>query len=179
VADRDLLVIGTLSGNDGIGALLSTAPVHMEGGRLAVTLPGPLTSVWRLFGDRTEADRTRAAATLAAGLTDGWAALIGAESPQRSGRLIGDLHNSEQMPLIQGDLTLYTGGRPSSYRVGETYTVGTVPFWLWPSWYFVNQPFYIGLLVLFGCILVGFPLYWLVRRRADRRSPRERLRTRP
>jgi len=194
VADRDLLVIGTLSGNDGIGALLSTAPVHMEGGRLAVTLPGPLTSVWRLFGDRTEADRTRAAATLAAGLTDGWAALIGAESPQRSGRslvalvagspqaldaLIGDLHNSEQMPLIQGDLTLYTGGRPSSYRVGETYTVGTVPFWLWPSWYFVNQPFYIGLLVLFGCILVGFPLYWLVRRRADRRSPRERLRARP
>jgi cellulose synthase (UDP-forming) len=194
VADRDLLVIGTLSGNDGIGALLATAPVHLEDGRLAVTIPRPLSSVWRLFGDPTEAERTRVGATLAAGLTDDWAALIGAESPQQRGRslvalvagspqsldaLVGSLRNPGQTPLIQGDLTLYTGGRPSSYRVGDTYTVGTVPIWLWPSWYFTNQPYAVFLLVLLGCFLLGFPLYWLVRRRADRRLPRERTKAQP
>ena len=184
VADRDLLMIGTMQRLQGAAELFRNAPVRMDGSRLNVALSGPLDSVRRIFGDRADVDRERATTTLSAGLTEGTAALIGSESPLKSGRsmvaivaaapqglegVITTFRDSEQAPLIQGDLALLTGGRVTSYRVGSVYTVGTLPFWLWPSWALRDQPFSIVIVMLVGCFLLGLALYWAMRRRASGR----------
>ena len=44
------------------------------------------------------------------------------------------------MPNIQGDLALLSGGKMASYRAGGTYTVGSLPLWLWPEWWLQDQP---------------------------------------
>ncbi len=192
VADRDLLIIGTLPRLQGTADLFRNSPVRMSGNRLTIAVPGTLDSVRRIFGDRTDVDRQRVATTLSAGLTEGTAALIGSESPLRSGRsmvavvaaapqgldgVVTTFRDSTQAPLIQGDLALLSGGRVTSYRVGDTYTAGNLPFWIWPSWILRDQPFGIVIVMIIGCFFCGLALYWAMRRRADGRLSQSSLRS--
>lgn len=125
------------------------SPVRVAGGRLHLTLSTQLDPWRRVFGDAPASERARAATALSAGFSGGLSVLVGAESPLRAGRsvvaLLGSqgpaldgalrsLGDADQAKLIQGELALLSGGQITSYRVGATYTVGTLPFWLWPSW---------------------------------------------
>ncbi len=182
--DKDLLVVGTLGRLQGAAELFRKAPVQMNGTRLQTALPSTLDSVRRIFGDSGESDRNRASTVLSTGLTEETAALVGAESPTRPGRsvvavlaaapqglegVISTFRDTTQAPLIQGDLSLITGGRATSYRVGATYAVGSLPLWLWPSWALRDQPFGIVAVMLGGCLLCGAALFWAMRRRAGNR----------
>jgi hypothetical protein len=86
--DKDLLVVGTLARLGEASALLSQSPYRVEGDSLHVLLPGPLSDIWHLFGDRTDAARRAAATALTTPLGEGAAVLIGAQSPGATHRSV-------------------------------------------------------------------------------------------
>ncbi len=175
LADRDLLVIGTLGRLGSAERLLAGAPLRIEGaGGVALALPTPLDAIRHVFGDPREADRRRVAAVLTAGVAPGMAMLVGGESPITAGRsvvaLLGadadslaqamrTLSDPAQAPLVQGDLALLSGGQVSSYRVGARYGVGHLPFWMWPSWALGDQPVGLAAWLLGGAALFGLVLF--------------------
>jgi len=180
VGARDLLMIGTLEHLGSAGGLLANAPVRPVGKRLVVSTSHEMRPARRLFGDTMEAERIRAASKISADLTEEWGALVGAENPLHRNRslvallatspqavedLVIALTDPELAPLIQGDLTLFTGGRATSYRIGTTFTFGELPLWLWPSWMLGDQPLIVAVLVLVGCIMLTIVFF-----RASRRS---------
>ena len=187
VPDRDLLVIGTLPRLAGAAELLKNSPIQLNGSRLDVDLGGQLDAVTWLYGDQAAQQRREAAAQLGAPLSAEAAALVGTESPLRSGRsvvavlaaappaleaAIGTMRDSRQAPQIQGDLAILSGGRATSYRVGGTYTVGHLAPWVWPSWALRNSPVSMLAVTIAGCVLLGLVFYGMLRRRSAARTAR-------
>ncbi len=187
VSGRNLLLLGAVGHLGGAAALLDRSPYHFAGNRLQVSLPSGLASVARLFGDPRRAARESAVAALGAMAGPDSGAMVGAASPFGGGHslvallggsaaavgtLVAALHDPEQAPAITGDLALLTGDRVSSYRVGATYTVGSLPLWLYPSWLLRDQPFGVVLTMLAGCLLVAAAGFVALRRRAAQRSRR-------
>jgi cellulose synthase (UDP-forming) len=184
VADRDLIQIGTLA-HLGRGAdLLRDGPVRIEGGRLAVTLSPPLARLRRWFGDGTIEERARLASRLLVTPAEDTAMLLGMASPLRRGRslvsfvavtplaltaLVDSLRDPALAPAIQGDFALLSGGRFTSYQVQPTYTVGSLPFWLWPEWLLRDRPLSMIAMLVLACAMVSIALYWGLRRAAAAR----------
>ncbi len=181
VADRNLIVVGALGRQQALQQLLRDNPIAVEGNRLSVAPPDAMEDFRNLFGppDR-RSDREQASSQLAVP-GEGLGALIAFESPLRAGRsvvaltgstpagmeaIVAALRDPEQIARIQGDLALLSGGRVQSYKIGSTYTHGTLPPWLWPQYWLSNQPLLVLVVLAFGLILVAAPLYWVLRRRA-------------
>lgn len=185
VSDRNLLVMGTIARLGPAADLLKNSPYQVNGNRLTVGLTGGLDSVRRLFGDSAREDRTRAATVLNASAGTDTAAMVGAQSPLNGGRsvvallggsapaveaIVTTLRDADQAPLIQGDLSLLSAGRFTSYRVGAEYTSGVLPFWLYPSWYLRDSPLGIVGVMIIGCLLVAIFYFFALRRRAALRT---------
>ena len=185
IGDRDILLMGTIARLGTATSLLSNSPYRVEGGKLRVEVGGSLDSVRRLFGDPTGADRDKATARLTANIGEGNSALVGALSPLHGGRsvvailggaapavdaLVTTMRDTEQAPLIQGDLSLVGAGAATSYRVGNTFTIGALPVWLYPSWLLQEQPVAIVAVMLVGCALLAPFYFWLLRRKAAARA---------
>ena len=187
MADRNLLLLGTLQRLGPAAGLLQRSPYRFDGNRLQVDLAGGPGVLGRLFSGGEPTARDRAAAVLNAAVTDESAAIVGAQSPLNAGRsvvalvggapsavlaLVTALHDPEQAPGIQGDLALLGGGKVSSYRIGPLYTVGSLPFWLYPAWLLQDQPIGLVALMLLGCVLLAVVCFVALRRRAALRSSR-------
>ena len=187
VADRDLILMGTLSGLGRAADLLRDGPVHMEGSRLTVTLSPPLASVRRLFGDRTIDERARLATALIATPGEGTAMLLGMASPLHAGRsivaflgvtplglgnLVDSMRDTTLAPSIQGDFALLAGHRVTSYQAQPTYTVGSLPIWLWPEWMLRDRPLSMIAMLVVACVMVSIGSYWSLRRIAAARLRR-------
>ncbi|MDT8266225.1 hypothetical protein RQ832_23445, partial [Roseomonas sp. DSM 102946] len=128
-------------------------------------------------------DRTRLNAVVS-GPGDGQGIMIGTESPLQSGRtlvavtgttpqgveaMLNALSDPDQLPRIQGDVAWLSGGRVESYRISPTYSVGSLPVWLWPQLYLGNRPDMVLLLVVGAALLLAAPSYWIIRRRVAAR----------
>ena len=190
VADRNLLLMGTISRLGAAADLLKNTPYRVDGSKLSIELSSGLDSVRRLFGDPQRADRDRAATALAAMPGPNSGVMVSGQSPLDRSRtvlavlggsakaiddLVTTLRDSDQAPLIQGDMALFTGGRFTSYRVGPEYTIGSLPFWLYPAWLLREQPLgIVGVMVIGSALVAVFYFYTLRRRaalRANRRIP--------
>jgi cellulose synthase (UDP-forming) len=184
VADRDLLIMGTLPHLGAAADLLTGSGLTVVNNRLSLAVSDPLESVRRIFDDRPGLERDRATALLSAGIADTSSLLLGAQSPRTSGRsvvamlamtpqaldgLVTTLRDSKLAPLIQGDLSVLSTGGVTSFRVTPPYTVGSLPPWLWPGWYLRDRPLTLVALMLAGCLLIGSALFWAMNRRAGRR----------
>nr|WP_249680753.1 UDP-forming cellulose synthase catalytic subunit [Roseococcus pinisoli] len=183
-ADKDLIVIGTLGRQPALQTLLRDAsPLRADGNRLTVQLNDGMGDFRNLFGGDRRGELERVSAQLAAP-GEALGALIGFESPLHAGRsvvaltgsspaglenMVAALRDPEQVPRVQGDLALLSGGRVAAYRVNRTYEVGQLPPWLWPEFYLGNNPWYLLGVLFVVLILVPAPLYWILRRRAVRR----------
>lgn len=184
VAKRDLLVIGTLPHLLGATELLNAGPLTFGDGRISVAIPNRLESIRRLFVEQTDGERQRAATSLQAAANEQLSALVGFESPYTAHRsvvavlggssqaldaAVAAIRDSEQSAFIQGDLSIMTANRVTSYRVAEPYTVGDLPLWLYPSYFLRDQPYIIVLMLLFASLITGTVLFWAMKRRTETR----------
>ncbi|MBU8536438.1 UDP-forming cellulose synthase catalytic subunit [Falsiroseomonas tokyonensis] len=181
VAGRDLLVIGTLGRQPALERLLRDGPVTLEGNRLSVALPDALEGFRNLFlGDEPRVAREQAQALLASP-GEGLGILMGFESPLRSGKsvvaltgttpqgleqMLAALRDPEQAPRVQGDLAILSAGRITGFSLGNQYTVGTLPPYIWPQYFLQTRPDLLLLLLAIACAIVAVPAYWALRRRA-------------
>ncbi|HTW27361.1 MAG TPA: UDP-forming cellulose synthase catalytic subunit [Acetobacteraceae bacterium] len=185
MADRDLLLIGTLPHLADAAPLLRGSPVQLQNGVLRVALGHRLPSVYRLFDDAEARSVSQARAQVLAVAGGDGALLVGAQSPLHAGRslvavlgmtppgladAVAVMANSTQAPHIQGDLAVLSGGRATSWRVGDSYTVGSLPFWVWPSWALRNDPLGLLLWLVGGTLLLAFAFFRTLRRLAQRRA---------
>ena len=184
VANRDLLLIGTMTRLGDAADLFVNSSYQVKDGRLSVAQGGVLSSVYRLFGDTSEQDRQKLVNQLSTPLTDDAVAMVGMESPLTKGRslvallaaapqgldqIVSDMRDPAYSRYIQGDLSILSGDQATSFRIGTTFTFGSVPFWVWPSWYLQDAPFSVLLVLLGGCFLLGIPFFWFLQRRAAKR----------
>jgi cellulose synthase (UDP-forming) len=190
VADKDILLIGTISHLGQAATLLRQSPYGVENGALLMAMPEALPDIWHLARSaRADNERDKVAAVMSTPLGDGAAAMIGAESPLHDKRSVvavlagtpqglvsmaDSLRDEHLVPHIQGDLALLNGGSISSYRSGSTYTVGYLPIWLWPEWLLQDRPFSTAVLLFGTTMLIAFSLYRLVRGKAHRRIAQSR-----
>ncbi|MFC7542217.1 cellulose biosynthesis cyclic di-GMP-binding regulatory protein BcsB [Siccirubricoccus deserti] len=186
VADRDLILLGTLGRHAGLSQLLrDSAPVRLEGNRMTLALPSRLLVLGRLFpgGSAAVEERARATTRLDAP-AEGFGALIGFESPLRAGRSVvvltgaapagveamaAALRDPRQQPHVQGDLAVLSGGKVESFATGSRYEHGALPFWLWPEYYLGNRPEVMLLGLALACLLIGLPIRGALRRITLRR----------
>ncbi|CAH0151003.1 Cyclic di-GMP-binding protein [Roseomonas sp. CECT 9278] len=185
VANRDLIVIGTLSGQSALPQLLRDMPLRIEdGGRLSISLPDRLDGFARLIADGPpSADRARAASFLSAP-AEGLGFVAGAQSPLAAGRSVvalaaptpagveaiaEALRDPARIPRVQGDLVLLSGDTLEAFRIAPSYQVGSLPIWLWPNHYLGGRPWMVLALMVGGALLIALPLRAALRRRAARR----------
>ena len=186
VADRDLIVLGTLSRQPALSTLLRDGgPVRLDNGRLSVALPDRLGELRQLLlgGGAAGANPQRAAARLAAP-PEGFGALIAFESPLQAGRsvvaavaavpagldtVLGALRDPQLLPQVQGDIAVVTPGKVEAFRTGRTYWHGTLPLWLWPEFFLGTRPWVMVLGLGLACLLIALPMRRMLRARAARR----------
>jgi hypothetical protein len=158
--------------------------VTLEGNRLSVALPDAMADIRHVFGGTDKRGLAERAAAQLQAPGEGLGTLIAFESPLTAGRsivalsgstpaaveaMVQALRDPEQLPRVQGDVVLLSGGKVQGYALGNRYTVGWLPFWLWPQYLLGDSP--LSLLVMLGIapLLMAAPVYWLLRRRAARR----------
>ncbi len=183
MADKDLIVIGTLGRQPALQTLLRETPLQLEGNRLTVRLNDAFGDFRNLFGGERRGELERVAAQLAAP-GESLGALIGFQSPLNSSRsvvaltgttpagleaMVTAMRDPEQVPRVQGDTAIFSGGRIQAFRVNNTYTVGTLPPWLWPEFYIKDNPWAMLGILLLVLLLIPAPIYWVLRRRAAQR----------
>lgn len=187
VAKKNLLVIGSVGDLGGAEQLFSKSPIQLAQGRIAVDVTNDMDSIRRIFDNSLAEARDKAATRISQAPAADAAYLIGTESPladSRSvvalvggspaglSRLVLAMRDPDKVPLIQGDLSILSGDNVSSYRVGSRYTVGHLPFWVWPSWYLRDSPGIILAMILLSAGLLAMVLYWVLKRHAIRRVGR-------
>jgi len=181
----DLLVIGTLAHLGSLSDILKNVPISIDNGQLSVKMgDSVLGTVFRLFSnDRAQAE-TKAAAALSVATSQDTAIVTGGRSPwdgkssvvallagtpQGLDGILSTFRDPTLNPLIQGDFSLISGGQVTSYRIGSTYTVGSLPFWILPSFWLGDQPATIVVLMIVGCVVLTLALHAALRRRARAR----------
>lgn len=185
IRDDDILVIGTIAHLGSLDDIMKAMPISLDGGNITIKIgDDPLGNVFQLFGSSHLADQRRAAATVSGPVNEKTALMVSGESPwglahtvvallagtpQGLDRIMSALGSTTENPFIQGDLSLVSGKTVTSYRLGPTYTVGAIPIWIWPSFYFRDQLGAIFIAMLFGCVVLSFAVHRTLKRRAERR----------
>jgi cellulose synthase (UDP-forming) len=144
-----------------------------------------MEDIWHYFSDSRSSARQQATVALGTALGDRTAVLIGAPapggnhrsvvavlagSPQGLDGFVDAMRDARLVPNIQGDLALLAGGVMTSYRSGSTYTVGSLPLWLWPEWWLQDEPVVVIFIMVIGATALALCLYRLLNWRARRRS---------
>ena len=181
LAERDILVIGS-SAMAGVGSLFEKAPLRYDNGALHVSERSPLEYVEALFGGM-KGDSPSDAEPVVYGSRD-FSGIASFRSPFGSQRTVVALlaDDGTNLPLlvdgmsddkinaaIQGDLAVTTGDGMTSFAIGETYWVGSLPLWMKLAYWFSRRPVLLGLFtVILAAILAG-PAYLYFRRQAAQR----------
>ncbi|MCB8883468.1 UDP-forming cellulose synthase catalytic subunit [Acidisoma cellulosilytica] len=183
--DDDLVVVGTIAHLGSLTDIMQNMPVSLDSGQMTLKLNDtPLGTIYQLVGGGHRADQQRAAATLASATNQDTAIVVSGRSPWAKQRtVVALLAGTPQAldtimngftdptlnPLIQGDFSILSGNQVTSYRLQSTYTVGWIPFWIWPSYLLRNQPLMIVIVMIIGCVLLTLALHATLRRRAAKR----------
>lgn len=181
VKDRDLLLIGA----DGAGLLAQwgqSLPVLIERTRRslapALSLPG-LPRGW--IDTRDDVARQWRVEFDAPGPL---AALMGFESPLQGGRsvvavtgnapaavadAVATLGDEARVGAIHGDVVFVRGALLDSFRIGDTYHVGHLPWWLALRYFLSQHPLLLALAGIFSVLFIALLAFWSLKRIAARR----------
>jgi cellulose synthase (UDP-forming) len=180
MANKDLLVLGSLSRQPLVAKWVENGKLRIDNGRLRVGMTSPLDRVYTVLDPNAEQERQRVDQLLVQ-QGDNLAAMIGLQSPLSSSHsaviitgsspdklltVIGAFRNRDLNPSIQGDLMIAGSGRVTSFRIGDEYSVGKLPPLTKLRWWLGNSPLVLILFTLIGVLLIALVAYWLLRRLA-------------
>lgn len=186
--DNNLLVIGTPASQPLLTKWRDSMPLVLGDGQVRIRSLGLIDKVTSLLGDRDIAAAHQHAGKVIAQSNGALGAIVGFESPLDSGRSVVAIFADKDSRLpkvanllqdpgdaqfIQGDLTLLNSGQVSYYRLGETYTVGSLPVVSGLHWYFSQQPLLLLLLALVVVLVLSVVIYRALRSAAKRRVEEE------
>ena len=181
LAGRDILVIG---GDAAAAApdLFRNAPAHWRQGQLETKESSPLLRLWNLFApEKREGPEAVDAAMSAAGSAEG---LIAFRSPYDAKRSVVAIFADQDARLVslttllatdaakaqaKGDLVLRVGPNLQSFKVGESYWTGDLPWWIAIGYWLHQRPFALALAALIAAALAALPVYFGLKRRAESR----------
>ncbi|GAA4493122.1 UDP-forming cellulose synthase catalytic subunit [Gluconacetobacter tumulicola] len=184
VQDDDLIVMATLPGSDIVSSILAGTPYRLENGQLRLAERSLLDGIRYAFPESKSSQPDTAALEGSASLGGG-GALIGAQSPFAANRsvvmmlggtpqgledLIHTIRDTTLQKGVQGDLTVVNGQKIIASRSGKTYTIGSLPWWLWSDWFLREHPLRVILLSIAGSLVVGLSLHKGLSLRAARRQ---------
>lgn len=185
LVDQDILVIGS-STLAGAKQLFANAPVRFEGAGLQVAQRSPLQYVGALISNRDQTDPDEAAAIVQA--SRGFSGIASFRSPYAKDRTVVALlaDDVRQLPLlvdamaetkinaqIQGDLSLVAGDGMTSFAIGSTYWVGSLPAWMKVAYWFSKRPLLMALSTLLLALALTGPAYMFFSRQAEARLARD------
>jgi hypothetical protein len=185
--DKDLLVIGVAPNQSLLDKWSDKLPAVITGGQRKISQPARGVSFlydWLGFG--TEPDTDVATQEMMQG-NGPLAAMLGFESPVTSDRsvvaitaetnkdltqVLDVLDNNVLVKTLHGSAAFIRGDKVESVLAGDTYTLGTLPFWL-SIWYPISErPWLEILLSLIAAFVIIYGLWRglkaLTKRRGDR-----------
>ncbi|HEX3864798.1 MAG TPA: UDP-forming cellulose synthase catalytic subunit [Stellaceae bacterium] len=183
VANKDLIVLGSVSRQPLIAKWSDNARLRVDGGHLRVAVSSSLNRVYTALDPNAQQERERVDQLLVQ-QGDNLATMIGMESPLNAGRtvimitgstpekqmtVLSAFRNRDLNSLIQGDLMVATADKVTSFRVGSEYTVGHLPPLTRVRWWLGNSPLLLILFTLIGVLIIALVAYWLLSRVAARR----------
>jgi cellulose synthase (UDP-forming) len=186
LSGKDVLVVGTVGMAARMPNLFAGAPFKIDGGRLRVSATDFFPRILSRFGSNVGSSQSREADEVAVSQGN-LSSLMSWRSPFDKDRVVIALlaASPSQLPAItasfndprvnytiQGDLAIAGAGGYSSFRVGESFWVGDLPF-VWRSmWWISENPIALAVVfILSGLILGGGG--WLVLSARARRRTRE------
>lgn len=179
--DADLLIIDGRRGRDLLQEWQDRLPVLLDDAQRRYR-PREIARWFNADLLRTDTTRENTEVTLRTG--GAVAAILGFESPLRSGRsavvitasqsratelAIDALEDGGMVRAIHGDTVLIRGREVSSHRGNESYFVGKLSWWL-AIWLFLSRhPLLLVLFAVAGCLMLAFLVHRYLQQRAMRR----------
>lgn len=183
-SDKDLILIGTAGNQPLLSRWADKMHPLLEKGTHTLRLPGPFERLMSRWENIDLEDAMHRAGDLISKGDGGLGALVGFESPLKSGRsvvvLTGDnpelianlalsMSDPKIVPNFHGDLVLQSGKRIEGFQTGPTYHAGKLPFWTGLRWYLSQQPFMLMLLIAVVALLVAIVSFRYLRKLAAKR----------
>ncbi|WP_226017349.1 UDP-forming cellulose synthase catalytic subunit [Novosphingobium sp. FKTRR1] len=178
---QDILIIGG-SNIAGASNLFSTAPVRYDGKVLQVNQTSPLQYITSLFGKHAGEGAQNVEGVVHP--ASGFSGIISFRSPYSTEHtvvavmaddtatlpaLVDGLADTKINAQVQGDLAVATGDGMSSFAVGPTYWVGSLPIWMRIAYWFSQRPLLMALGTVILALALARPIYFLFRRQAAKR----------
>lgn len=183
LAGNDILVVGTVGMAGRMPALFAGAPFRIEGGRLRVSANDFFPRILSRFGSNTGTKDPREADEVAVGMGNisammSWRspfdedrvviALLAA-SPARLPMVTASFDDPRVNYTIQGDLAIAGSNGYSSFRVGDSFWVGDLPYvWRW-MWWISENPIALAAIFLLSALVLGGAAWLWLSARARRR----------
>jgi cellulose synthase (UDP-forming) len=183
-AGKDLLVIGSADDQPLLAKWAQHMPLNMMDGTRKLQLPGPMQRLLARWEGRDLEDVIRRAGEMTLQAGNGLGAIMAFESPLQKGRNVivvassiaerlssttQPFFDAEAVGKVQGDLTLINGNQVNGFLVGDVYHLGSLSWWTKLRWYLSTRPWWLVLIVVIACVLLGVVLYRMLRRRAAAR----------
>ncbi|MCF4166138.1 UDP-forming cellulose synthase catalytic subunit [Zavarzinia compransoris] len=174
---RDVIVVGTLGDRLNLERLATDGPLRVADGRLAIATGRPIDRAYALLDGDDWVEQQREAGELLMTSPD-FAGLVGeriggaddrslvmvvASKSERLPILVRSLNDPDVNAAVQGDLAVLDGNAMRSFRVGDTYTVGSLGFYGELRWYFRNRPLVLIAFAVGAMVLIGIVVYTLLR----------------
>ncbi|WP_194720757.1 cellulose biosynthesis cyclic di-GMP-binding regulatory protein BcsB [Noviherbaspirillum malthae] len=184
--DKDLLLIGTAPGQGLLAKWGEKLPAIISGPNRRISQPERSVNFlydWLGFGTRPNPD----VATQEHIQGDGpLAALLGFESPLSSGRsvvavtavesrdltrVLDVLENDGIARSMHGSATFVRGDKAESVLAGDTYTIGTLPFWT-VIWYPITQRPILMMALMLAALVASVFGFWKLLKLLTTRRPK-------
>ena len=178
---KDILVVGAsmLAGSE---QLFGKSPVRFRDGALQVAERSPLQDIQSFFSLDARAEPEDAQQIIYN--AHGFSGIVGFQSPFDGARsvvalladdpntlpqLVNGMADTKINAQIQGDLAVTDGDGMTSFAVGPTYWVGSLPFWMRVAYWFSQRPLLMAASGLLLALFLAGPAYFYLNRQAKRR----------
>lgn len=188
VSDKDLLLVGSFQGDELFKKWADSMPLEQSNQLWQVKTGGGFTSFVQQWAPWLGQKSQLPVTSLSLQGVDPSGFMVGFESPENSGRsvvaivgsetgvskVLGAILSPDDVQLIRGSVVFVKGSSVASVLDEKTYSVGSLPIWIWIQYYLaelvlLNVIFLLGAALLFAFVLNRI-LKDMAKKRLERRE---------